>query len=199
MDFETELKYCMERTNSLMSQYVMRYVDKNWPVRTVELLKRACQTDLGATVSTGTVDVAIPAKGSALKAFWIRENGAFHICLTPGQNQCWKRFATCKELFHIIIDKEEYRTTDLLPHIGEMTTARPFSEAASPAVIAEHLAEIGAMEYLLPFSCRQAERASVVNGDYMPIAKKYLVPLIKVERFLSDEYMTWLAPFSPKG
>jgi hypothetical protein len=71
MDFETELKYCMERTNSLMSQYVMRYVDKNWPVRTVELLKRACQTDLGATVSTGTVDVAIPAKGSALKAFWI--------------------------------------------------------------------------------------------------------------------------------
>lgn len=198
MDLDKELQYCMGKTADLMNQYLMRLVDKGAPVRKVELLRRACTVHLGAKVDISTLEVEIPAKGPAIKAYWLKTPEGYQICLTPGLNRCWKRFALCKELHHIVIDKAEYRSTDLLPHIGEMTNEIPFETPKSPAVICEHLAEIGAMEYLMPFAVREQEASNVANGDYMPIAQKYLIPLVKVEQYLSPEYIKWLRPYAPK-
>lgn len=199
MDLDQELQYCMGKTAELMRQYLMRYVDNDGPVRPVELLRRACQVHLGASFSMETLEVAIPPKGPALKAFVVRvgEN-VFDIRVAPGLDPAQKRFVLCKELFHIVIDKPEYRSTDLLPHIGEMTKDIPFHAGPkNPAVICEHLAEIGAMEYLLPFAVRAREAAAVQNGDYAPVSDKYCLPLVKVEQYLSPEYMEWLGPFAP--
>lgn len=199
MDLNQELQYCMDKTAALMAQYLMRYVDNHGPVREVEQLKRACQVHLKANLSLETLEVAIPPKGPALKAFVVRlDDNTYDIRIAPGLDPAQKRFVIAKELFHIVLDKPEYRSIELIPHISEMTKEIPFNAGPkSPSVICEHLAEIGAMEYLLPYARRVGEAAAVQGGDFTAVAQKYCLPLVKVEQYLSPEYLEWLGPFAP--
>lgn len=185
----------------LMNKYLMRYVDEDHThIRAVKLLTRTCVNDLKKTIHTKIIDIpATPLpKESALKAFFVLQKGEYWVCVEKTENKCWRRFYTCKELFHIVLDKPEYHSLDLSAHIAEMTTSVFGEESSSPAVVVEHLAEIAAMEYMMPYAVRATEISTVNDNNYLPIAEKYMVPLVKVEKYLSKSHMEYLADFVPK-
>lgn len=198
MDFKEELKYCVTRMENLMNKYLMRFVDEDHThVRKVKLLARTCREDLKQVIHTSEIDIPQTSKEAAIKAFCVNMKGEYWVCVEKTENSCWRRFYTCKELFHIVLDKPEYHSLDLAAHVAEMTTSVFGEESPSPAVVVEHLAEIGAMEYMMPYRVRANEISTLKDNNYLPIAEKYKVPLVKVEKYLSKSHMDYLRDYAP--
>lgn len=67
------------------------------------------------------------------------------------------------------------------------------SEDAKPnrSVASEWLTEMATMEFLFPYEKRKSELSASAHGqlNYRNIAQKYRIPQVKVERYLSAEYM----------
>jgi hypothetical protein len=59
----------------------------------------------------------------------------------------------CKELFHVILDQERYRTIQIFDHLVEVMASPPIHDDAKSGigVISENMAEISAMQYMLPY------------------------------------------------
>lgn len=196
--FEEELIWAFGRLDELRRQYVWRLVEKEdqvFDVRRVDLLHRNVQQWLGVPISVEFLDVPTPdGVGAALLgACEIQQDGSYRIGVRAGLNRCWKRFVSAKEICHPIINKKEYHNLQLEPHIDGMTVAA--GKNGGFALMAEELAEIVAMEYLFPFELRRAALATVINGDFLPVAQKYLVPLLLVEKYLSAHQLERIAPF----
>ena len=104
-------------------------------------------------------------------------------------NSCWERFTVCKELFHVVLDKEEYRSMDIFQHIQNITLSFPDDESRPTGpVVCEFLAEVAAMEFLFPY----AERKAILAANAMTpaeVAEQYKVPCLMVEKYLSHDYM----------
>lgn len=196
--FEDELTWGFSRLDQLRNQYAWRAVEKeyqNFDVQRVDLLLRNAQAWLKTTISVELVEVPVPdGSGQALLGAWTRlADGTYKVAVRAGLNRCWKRFVSCKELCHAIIDKPEYHNLEVEPHVDEMTVGS--REQPGMAVMCEELAEIVAMEFLFPFELRRAALAKVVDGDFMPIAQQYLVPKLMVEKYLSTQQLDRIEPF----
>ncbi len=144
------------------------------------------------------VEVDIDFKSSPVySAVIVKDAGNVDIAIAKGLNFCWKRFVIAKEIFHGILDADEYHNMDVFSHLESVLASFPDSaHKTSPSAEAEFLAEVATMEFFFPYEKRAEEMA--VGPDvrnYQALALKYRIPLVKVERFLSDEYMDNLRQF----
>ncbi len=128
----------------------------------------------------------------------VKEGGAIDIAIAKGLNFCWKRFVIAKEIFHGILDSDEYHNMDVFSHLESVLATFPDAEKkATPSVAAEFLAEVATMEFFFPYERRLSElKVAPELRNYPGMAQRYRIPLVKVERYLSDEYMESLRPFA---
>jgi hypothetical protein len=191
-----ELQFCLEKAKEISEQYKLISIASDDPQRSADYLRDCCQQYLKIKIEVQRIDIDRNSS-AVLGAFFKNGDGTYTICYASGLNYCWMRYTVCKELFHVILDREEYRNMDLEAHITEVTVAFPDRESEpSASVRSEVLAEIAAMEFMFPY----AERVQELNGPHkdncLAIAEKYKVPQVYVERYLSESYMDALKEYS---
>lgn len=191
-----ELQFCIEKSKEIAEQYKLICISGDDPQRSTDYLRECCQQYLKVKIEEQCIDT--DKENSAVLGAFIRHgDGVYTICYAGWLNYCWKRFTVCKELFHVILDREEYRNMDLEAHIMEVTVAFPDHDSdPSPSVRSELLAEIAAMEFMFPYAARVQELNGPHKGNSLAIAEKYKVPQVHVEKYLSDSHMEALKGYS---
>lgn len=128
-----------------------------------------------------------PWDNGSILAFFVAYDDHYDICLLDGLNYCYKKFALCKELFHIVIEKPEFLSINYEETIGKCVNGGALNGAYSN----EYVAEIAAMEYLFPFKHRE-EIIANGNIDFDSIASTYRIPRLLVEKYLNEYRMEGL-------
>jgi Zn-dependent peptidase ImmA (M78 family) len=132
-----------------------------------------------------------------VRGFYFSLSDKYEVVLLDGQNQCWRRFVTCKEIFQVLLDEASQRSTDLNQLIDEVTLKFPDDDHLVTQVAeTEVLAEICAAEFLFPHTDRERLLQVGENLDFDLIADQRKVPKLIVERYLSSGYMGVLNPAS---
>jgi Zn-dependent peptidase ImmA (M78 family) len=131
-------------------------------------------------------------EGSFLRGMMERYAYRITIYVKKNQEEDWKRFATVKELCHVMNDEKKDWS-----HEGHKTIRTLLAEhrianeaAAVPVVQSETLAELAATELLYPLEQRSHDLLAL-NGEKLTIAKiaiYYKIPEVIVEGALSDNY-----------
>jgi hypothetical protein len=117
-----------------------------------------------------------------------------NIFIDYDQNFCWRRFIQCKEMFQVVVDRPEGRTTDYENQLKQLNPQFPFQRNYVASIASEDMAEVAAMEFLFPYLQRKVCIAKDLG--YMAVAKQYRVPQSLVSRFLSESYMDILGRFT---
>lgn len=129
-----------------------------------------------------------PWDGSSILAFFVAYPDHYDICLLDGMNYCYRKFALCKELFHIIIENPEFQSINYDYTIDKCVNGGQLNGADSN----EYIAEMAAMEYLFPFKLRK-HIVDSGNIDFEKIAIDYRIPRLLVEKYLTDYRMQTLS------
>lgn len=187
-----ELSRCIAKVHEVDHAYKLRTLNSSESKRSIDVLLEVCVDSCGKPIEVCKVD-------SDVNTPWL-----YGTCLQFPQkavilyahhlNSCWERFTVCKEAFHVVLDQDEYRTTDIYQHIQDIILAFPDddSKPAQP-VICEFLAEVAAMEFMLPY----AERFAILEAGgqvAMQVAQQYKIPCQLVEKYLSAGFMAALNP-----
>lgn len=198
MKIRTEdIQFCINRAQEAYAQYRLRVLNADSFERAVDGLIGVARDVLGKNVQL--IELDLDKDDTTTWGACITFEDRYDVCTVKGLNYCWQRFITCKEVFHTILDKDEYRNSSLCAHIDEAVSVFPdptYSDKPSVAVMAEQLAEIAAMEFLFPYHRRQKELEKGEDVNYRTIASRYKVPLVLVERYLSEGYMYPLGQFN---
>lgn len=187
---DAQLHTCISCAKNVTQQYTLTYLVPDDPQQSVDYLVELYSGGLGKPAPV-IVEVDIEAKNSPVySAVFIKPDGNIDIAIAKGLNFCQKRFVIAKELFHGLLDDDEYHNMDLFGHLNDVAAAFPDREATpSLSAASEFLAELAAMEFLFPYDKRVKELAVPGTPSFPGIALKYRVPLVQVEKFLSMEYM----------
>lgn len=190
-----DLEFCLNQADLLAHHYGLMAHDATNPVRDIGEILRTCEQALQVTIKV----VQQPEKEEhpwVLGSYVNSTNKNVEIVLAQ-QNECWSRFVLCKELFHIALDRAEVRNMSMDGLIEEIMLAFP-DDHSTPAkpVVAELMAEIGAMELLFPYSARAKILAGNARPDFLEVATRYMVPKAHTERYLGPGYMKELGRFS---
>lgn len=193
---DDDVENCQQKAREVLEQYTI-YALHPQDIRSLDDLEWILAQYLNRPVTIH--DLRIPAEDSrVVRGMFIANNdGTYQVYRLADLGDRERRFVTCKELFHVILDDERCRNMDLLSHLEASQQSFSIEDSEpDPAVKLEILAEIGAMEFLLPYAKRkeEIERAGE-NLDFGMIAAKYGVPQLYVEIYLSQKYMAELAPF----
>ncbi len=190
-----ELRYCLDRAVEISEQYKLKHIASDDPRKSVDNLIVTCKDYLNKTVELA--ELAISKNDSSVWGSYIALPDKYDICYVEDLNFCWKRFVICKEVFHVILEKEDYKNMNLFEHIEQVTIVFPDNEShPSNSVACEWLAEIAAMEFMIPYDTRkkQIERYGE-NINYRDIAERFKVPLVLVEKYFSEQVMEVLSEF----
>lgn len=186
------LQKCLDKVDEINAQYRLHHLGSDDPWRSVENLRLTVQTDLGKQVTL--IELPLSKVSSVVYGMFVmKSEHQFDIVYVRDLDEKMKRFVICKELFHILIDEEQFRDMDIEGHLQALTTAYPrddFKPRAS--VLAEFLAEVAAMQFLLPRTCRL--EALGRKTPPAAVSDRYGVPLMFVERYMSEEWMRNLDP-----
>jgi Zn-dependent peptidase ImmA (M78 family) len=192
-----DLRAAMDAAAELTAQYELYVLNGVHPHKSVQDVLWMFKEYLNKNITV--LELNEPLPHNSIKGFYLcKHDGTYDVVLAVGLEIEWKRFVLCKELFHILLDQAEYRTTNIYDHLEEVTTAFPMLESRpGPAVISEAMAEFAAMEFLFPYSARKQELAAAGAGsvDYAQIVAKYRIPQLYVERYLSPPYMEYFGAF----
>lgn len=196
---DADVESCLDKAKDVIEQYEM-YAHHPRDLRSLDDLEWILAQYLGRPVAIN--DLRIPADESRVVRgmFLARRNGEaveYSVYRLADLGDRERRFVTCKELFHVILDDEKCRNMDLLGHLEASQMSFATADAKpDDSVKLEVLAEIGAMEFLLPYAKRrEALELAGDNPDYGMIAAKFGVPQVYVEVYLSEGMMNALAPF----
>ncbi|MCP5263648.1 MAG: hypothetical protein H6929_20045 [Rhodoferax sp.] len=187
-----DLRFCLDQANLIADNYQLNAQDATNPERSMRDLLRSCEDALGARV----VVCRVLAPTTAVQGMCLlSDDKNVEIALANDLNTCWTRFVLMKELFHLALDRAEYRNINIAGHVEEYVLAFPDDNARPrKPVVAEFLAEVGAMELLFPYG----RRAKALNDstDYLEIATRHRIPKVYAQRYLSTSYMENLGRFS---
>ncbi len=182
-----ELSRCIAKAQEISEAYKLKCLNSIHSKRSIDLLIEVCQDSSGKTIEIGKVDGDIQKpwlSGSCLQSLT-----SATILYVHHLNSCWVRFTVCKEAFHVVLDQDEYRETDIFQHIQNIILHFPDDDSTPTGpVICEFLAEVAAMEFLFPYADR--EKAILSSRPAMEIAQEYKIPCLHVERYMSKEWMT---------
>lgn len=189
---KTDLQACLSQTAEICKVYKSMYLGSGATVRFLDNLVHLVATHEQKQVQILRFEMA--AADEQVKGGYVAFDDRYDVYLLGDLNFCWERFVLCKELFHVILDKSEYRNMRIGELVEEFTSAFPADDIRpGPAVTNELVAEICAMEFLFPY----ADRISLASRphDSSEIAEQYKVPKVFVERYLSDAYCKNLKEF----
>jgi Zn-dependent peptidase ImmA (M78 family) len=126
-----------------------------------------------------------------IHAFYVaNRDKSYEIYCYPNMPEESQRFAITKEVFHMMLDEEQYRTTNIYSHLAN--AAGPFADEDNQMSLpmeSEVMAEIAAIEFLYPFERRLKDYE---NPDIDAICDHYGLPRYKVEQYLTEVTMTAL-------
>lgn len=186
-----ELSRCISKAQEISDAYTLKCLNRIHSKRSIDLLIEVCGESSGKIIEIykGDVDNG-DANDRWLYGTCLQSSEQATILYAHHLNPCWERFTVCKEAFHIILDQDEYRTTDIFQHIEDILLHFPDDESTpTQPVICEFLAEVAAMEFFLPYADRERiTKASKLTA--MEIAQEYAIPCLLVERYTSQDYMS---------
>lgn len=122
-----------------------------------------------------------PPVRAALAVFDVAGKKRARIAVASGLNRCWQRFVVCKELMHLLIDREDDRTPDALVQLKSMVT--PLKDPTAK-LNSETFAALTALEYLLPWGMRPG--APTEADPTLAIATRFRLPRTWVDFFYGD-------------
>jgi hypothetical protein len=129
-----------------------------------------------------------------------KDNKPYTIVLLEGQRPCWIRFVKCKELFHVLLDlgstSKTHRSMDIEKHIDQTVCVAIEETRPSAATVNEILAELAAMEFMLPLSARQ-KYVETDDLNFTNLAEKYKCPLHMVEKYFHPANMKTIIASNP--
>jgi hypothetical protein len=197
MHIETQdLEAAFAKANELNDHYKLTHLTGNDPQKYIDYILTSCDA-LGVGV-VRIVEVDIAFSDSAVYSLCVMNgNGQVDIVLAKGLNHCWRRYAVCKELVHVLIDQEQYRNLNVSQHTENVSIAFPLDDGKPDlAVAAEFLAEVAAMEFLFPYSDRVRVMSQTQPPNFPALAQLYRIPQLLVDRYLTINFMAALRPFS---
>ena len=182
---------CLDKAKELAEVYRMEaHHDRSHSVSMDEVLRLVC-TYLNKDVQ---VQYFLDSEtGDHIRGVFFEVTGKYEIYLLDGMSLEWIRFVLCKELFHVLLDEDGCRNCAVDDHLREMIPSFSdlHSHPGSP-VVWEVLAEIAAAELMFPFADRVVLMTQE-NVDTTVIAQRYSLPVLIVERYLSDNAMQVIA------
>lgn len=195
-----KIKDALDRAQNLRETY-FAYYHKDKPFISVNDLLEIVQKNLEKTVTLSFHEDSYV--DHTMTSFVVmNDDGSYEICLLSGNTNCWNRFSLCKELFHVVLDEEQSRYTDLEKHLLEFRSsmldrAVEGSESAKNEVITE----FAAMQFLFPYGKRieySKQIASThedhLDGLYEEIARRHRVPRFMIEDYLHPTSINYFDP-----
>lgn len=188
-----DIRFCLDKAAEISEIYRLNVLNGAANKKSVGELLRLCREYLNKNIAVHELR-NIPAEGKSIRGYYLRFSDRYVINLLSGMNLCWRRFVLCKELFHVILDEERYRTTDIYGHIEEVVAKFPVPQPAGPAVVSEALAEIAAMEFMFPYD-RRLIAIQAPEIDYLAVAQAYKIPQALVEEYLAESFVRSLGSY----
>lgn len=126
---------------------------------------------------------------SPIDAFILPYTSHAEILVNRSKNYCWKRFLVAKELCHLMMQIPSNCTSlvasDIENLISEILNSAPIS---SPALQAEYVAYIAAIELLFPSEfIASAQKTLNSGGQVLDVAMAYKIPRVIVEFRLQNK------------
>ena len=191
---DTDVRQCLAKVHEMVEQYNLYSRANHHTQRSVDDLEWLCGEYLQKKVSV--YDLELEVGDFMIRGmFAALEDKSYEIYLLAELGDRERRFVKCKELFHVILDDERCRNMEIYGHLQLSVQAFSIDDDSPDSPVAwEMLAEIAAMEFLLPYAARQ-EIAAAANGniDYADVAHRYGIPQQYVEDYLSDAMMAEFA------
>jgi len=183
------LEAALAKANELNDHYGLHHLTGADPQKYVDYFLSSCGAFGIGPVRIVEIDIAF--EDSAVYSVCVmNKDGATDIALAKGLNHCWKRYTICKELVHVLIDREEYRNLNLSQHTEEVAVAFSLDDSRPGlAVTAELLSEISSMEFLFPYAHREKILRLQQTPNFLAIAQQYRIPQLLVDRYLGARHM----------
>lgn len=182
---------CLGLARDLADHYKQTVLNGGATYKRMDELLKIIESYLSKKV---VVNQLVREKRSIRAVYFAMKDGTYEVFLLAGMTEDEERFALCKELFHVVVDIEEYHSTDLYGHVYEVVATFPVENSSpSPSAQSEMLAELAAMEFMFPYEDRKAILSGGNNLDMAAIAARYGVPQPYAELYCSDEYMKFFA------
>lgn len=193
-----DVRRCLDQARAMVEEYRRYHIGGDHDRKSIiDLMDQIVAEYLGKQFFVRK----LPMSNESVSAmFWALKDGTYEIFLLDGLDEHQRRFALCKELFHIILDEEGCRSTNVSEHVEEVHTTFPVRDSKpGTAAIWEFLAEASAMEFMFPFDARErflrAAEAAGVAPDFARAAQQFGVPEYFVEFYCSDPVMEFFAAF----
>lgn len=185
---------CLDKASELIEHYEMYVRAPDASARSMDDMVDVCRDYLQKVVVINDLDVIAEDKvvHGMFAAF---ADGSYEIFILAELNERERRFVLTKEMFHVLLDEERCRNMDIYGHVEEATASFSIDDSnPNSPVAAEILAEIGAMEFLLPYK----KRVKILeHSDDLPDmaiqARRFGIPQRYVEEYLSDRMMAEFA------
>ena len=184
-----DIRRCLDEARTMREYYKQYVLNGDSARKSVDQLQMLITQYLEKQVEVLDVPVA---KTSISAFYWAMRDGTYKVFLLSGLDDREKRFAKCKELFHVVLDVVDCRNMSLYSHLSEVAATFPVvdSKPQLSSTVSEKLAEIAAMEFLFPYKDRLTFLANGNgNADYDGCAERYGIPRSFVEAYCSDLMM----------
>lgn len=197
----SEIRACLDKALELTAQYKLYVLASDGFPKSIDDFEWICSEYLGFKIEIYELDDLqvhkdkVPPEQWAIRGFYLSMGTNYEVYILGGQNPCWNRFVRTKELFHMLMDQDCYRTTEIYHHIKEVAAKFPqIDSIPGRSAVSEMMAEIAAMEFIFPYERRLIEKVGR-NPDYYRIAEYYKIPQYYVEKYLDDGMMKTLGAF----
>lgn len=193
MQIDAHIRHSVDKAREISESYETYVLSPCFP-RSADLLIWILQQYLNLKIQLNVLE--IPAQGNSIRALIAVSEGHFEIYLLGGMPHDLHRVVVCKELFHAVLDSEDYRNMALYKHLSECVMPSPDEcRDPSPAKISEIMAEVAAMEFLFPYRERVTCKKLIAAGklNFERIAEEYMIPQFLVERYMSEEWLQYMS------
>lgn len=192
---DESLRSCFSKLTLVNETYRLNYVSFGQVLKSLDDLMDICSSHLDKNIIFREHKARF--HDHAIRGFYLSLGISYEIVLVGGQNLCWQRFITAKEIFQVLLDEISQRSTNLGSLIDEVTlNFHLIDHQVTPKAETEVLAEICAAEFLFPYTKRQHLLNSGKELNFLQIAEEIKIPQLIVEQFLSVSYMEVLNPES---
>lgn len=188
---DEQIRHCLHRAREINGLYTQYVLAGDGPKKSIDDFLHVCRDYVEDEIVIKNV---MQVGQGPTKAAFLRYSDRYEIYIRSDISGRWYRYVLCKELFHVIIDREDCRDMEIVELVEQLTLPN-LSSAPAPAVLWEYLAEISAMEFLFPYSDRVPLMQSGDEIDYEEIAERYGLPLVHIEQYLSPPIMAFLDAF----
>lgn len=188
-----DIERCLEVTKHVCDVYSQRILGGKHSVKAID-----CLIEISSELSDKPIEFLqsnVSCEDEQLKGYFVAKEDKYQVVLLSNLNYCWRRFVLCKELFHVFLDTDEFRSMDMDAHLAGLYTVSDTTEDIGPipALTSEKIAEFAAMEFLFPYSDRR--QCLAAGRESFDIADTFKIPLVLVEKYLQERNMAMLGKY----